>query len=89
MKELTQKQVDDGVAALDQLRERIIPKFFKTPRETIEELFAASPEATHLQQVLMWDEKREFLTLANFAVPSNPGSGGNDTNPCPPLCGGG
>ena len=87
MKELTEKQVEDGVAALDQLRERIIPKSFKTPRATIEELVAATPGATHLQQVLMWDEKGEFLTLANFAVPSNPGGGANDTRPCPPDCG--
>ena len=86
MKELTQKQVDDGVAALDQLRERIIPKYFVTPRETIEALFAESPEATHLKQVLMWDEKGEFLTLANSAEPSE-SHFVNDTNPCPPLCG--
>jgi len=85
MKELTQKQVDDGVAALDQLRERIIPKYFKTPRATIEALFAESPESTHLKQVLMCDEKGEFLTLANSAEPSE-SHVQNDTNPCPPLC---
>lgn len=28
MKELTEKEVEKGVAALDQLRERIIPKHF-------------------------------------------------------------
>ena len=86
MKELTQRQVDDGVAALDQLRERIIPKYFVTPRETIEALFAESPEATHLTQVLIWDEKGEFLTVVNYAVPSNPGDGENDSQPCPPFC---
>ncbi len=86
MKKLTEKQVEDGVAALDQLRERIIPKFFETPWETIEQLRAESPESTHLKQWLMWDEKGEFLTLANFAVPSNPGGGANDTRPCPPDC---
>ena len=85
MKELTQKEVGKGVAALDQLRERIIPKSFRTPRKTIDELFAESPEATHLEQVLMWDEKRELLTLANYAVPSDTHPA-NDTNPCPPLC---
>ena len=86
MKELTEQQVEKGVAALDQLRERVVPKYFVTPRGTIEALFAESPEATHLEQVLMWDEKRELLTLANYAVPSNPSDPGNDTNPCPPLC---
>ncbi len=86
MKELTEKQVEDGVAALDQLRERIVPKHFTTPRATIQALFAESPEATHLKQVLMWDEKHERLTLANTAEPSESHTG-NDTNPCPPLCG--
>ena len=86
MKELTQKQVDDSVAALDQLRERIIPKYIVTPRATIERLFAASPESTQLKQVFMWDEKGEFLTVVNYAVPSNPGDGENDTRPCPPDC---
>ena len=85
MKELTEQQVEKGAAALDQLRERIIPKYFKTPRETIEALFAESPEATHLKQVLMWDEKGEFLTLANSAEPSE-SHFANDTNPCPPFC---
>ena len=86
MKKPTQKQVDDSVAALDQLRERIIPKSMRTPRATIERLFAENPESTHLEQVFMWDEKGEFLTMANFAEPSNPHEPENDTNPCPPFC---
>ncbi len=86
MKKLTEKEVEDGVAALDQLRERIVPKYFKTPRETIEALFAAAPGATHLKQVLMWDEKGGFLTLANYAEPSNPQDPDNDSQPCPPFC---
>ena len=86
MKTLTVKQIGDGVAALDQLRERIIPKSMRTPRETIERLFAENPESTHLEQVFMWDEKGEFLTVVNYAVPSNPGDGENDTRPCPPFC---
>ena len=86
MKELTEKQVEVGVAALDQLRERIIPKHFETPVEVFKELMEEHPDATHIRQVLMWDEKNNWLTLANYAEPSDTHAG-NDTNPCPPLCG--
>ena len=86
MKKLSQKQIVDGVAALNKLRERIIPTYFKTPVEVFKRLLEEHPGATHIKQVLMWDEKRELLTLVNYAEPgaSHPE---NDTNPCPPLCG--
>ena len=87
MKELTEKEVDEGIAALGKLRERIVPKYFQTPVELFKELMEQHPDATHIRQVLMWDEKGEFLTLANYAEPSNPGDGANDTRPCPPDCG--
>lgn len=83
---LTDKQIDGGITALNQLRERIIPRSMRTPRATIQALFAENPESTHLEQVFMWDEKGDFLTVVNYAVPSNPGDGENDTNPCPPFC---
>ena len=89
MKELTVKQVDDGIAALDQLRERIIPKHFQTPVEVFKHLLEEYPDATHIRQVLMWDEKGGFLTLANYAVDKNGKMLGlpcNDSQPCPPFC---
>ena len=86
MKKLPEKDENDGVAALDQLRERIIPQFFTTPVEVFKRLIEGHPDATHIKQVLMWDEKGEFLTLANHVVPSNPDHGENDTRPCPPCC---
>ena len=85
MKELTQKEVGKGVAALDQLRERIVPKYFETPVEVFKKLIEQHPDATHIRQVLMWDEKGEFLTLANYAEPSDTHPA-NDTHPCPPFC---
>ena len=88
MKEIPQKEEDGGVAALDQLRERIVPKYFKTPVEVFKGLLEQHPDATHIKQVLVWDEKGGFLTLVNHAVgfPGNPSHGVNDTNPCPPCC---
>ena len=85
MKELTEKEVDGGVAALDQLRERIVPKYFQTPVEVFKELMEQHPDATHIRQVLMWDEKNGWLTLANYAEPSDTHPG-NDSHPCPPCC---
>lgn len=85
MKELTEKEIEDGVAALDQLRERIIPKYFQTPVEVFKELIEQHPDATHIRQVLMWDDKKGWLTLANYAEPSETHAG-NDTRPCPPFC---
>ena len=52
MKRLLEKQVEDGVAALDQLRERIVPKYFETPVEVFKELIEEHPDATHIRHVL-------------------------------------
>ena len=87
MKQLSEKQIDEGVQDLNELRARIVPQYVMTPLTTIQELIAASPEGTHLKQVFMWD-KQGFLTFANSVVPSNPGGSGNNTNPCPPFCNG-
>ena len=87
---LTQKDVDQGVAALDQLRERIVPKHFETSIEVFEGLIEEfkSQGATHIRHVLFWDKKNAWLTLAHSAVggPDNPHGLGNDTHPCPPCC---
>ena len=88
MKELTQKQVEKGVAALDQLREGIIPESFLTPWAVFEFLHKKYPTMTHIKQVQMWDEKNHWLTFANYAVDEDGiilGLPCNDTRPCPPC----
>ncbi len=84
----TQQDVDEGVAALDQLRERIIPKSFRTNREVFDKITADHPETTHFDHVLTWDEKTGRLSLAVYGVggPDNPHGPFNDSHPCPPCC---
>lgn len=88
MKELTGKQVEDGVAALDEMRERLVPQFFQTPWTVFEYLQKKYPNLTCIRQVQMWDTERLLVTFANYAVDAKGkilGPPCNDTNPCPPL----
>ena len=89
MKELTDKQVKDGVAALDQMRERIIPRSYRTPASVFKYLTDRYGIDIYIEQVLMWDEKNEWVTFANYAVDGDGQTLGppcNDTRPCPPCC---
>ena len=88
IKELTDNEVEKDVAALAQLRARIIPQFFQTPVSIFKYLMDKYENATEIRQVLMWDEKHKRLTLVNYAVGEDGkilGPGLNDTRPCPPL----
>lgn len=89
MKELTEKQVEDGVAALDTLRERIIPQSYRTAMGVFTELSKKYPQAVDVEQTLIWDEKNHWVTLANSAVDEDGkvlGPPINDTRPWPPCC---
>ena len=89
MKELTEKQVEDGVAALDQLRARIIPQSYRTPVDVFTYLKEKYPAMTHVDHVQMWDEKNQWVTFANYALDEDGkvlGLPCNDTRPWPPCC---
>ena len=89
MKELTQKQVDDGVAALDQLRERIIPQSYRTPASVFKYLADKYESLAYIDHVMMWDEKNEWATLAHVPLDEAGkilGPVCNDTRPWPPCC---
>ena len=84
MKELTQKEVDEGAAAYQNTQ----VKYWTSPAKVLRELLDKYPQAESFRHVPFLD-KSGNVQLAHEALDSDGmicGPPGNDTNPCPPCC---